>query len=215
MLQIHHLTSLAITSALNLSLSPQSNSLLSSSNCTWGVPQGSVLGLFMLLHGDSIKKCYISFHCYTYSSQTLLRCICPSNLATWMTSITSVQCLAGITSWVAQNLSQLSDWKSEIILFGCPSSTVHNKIALYLFSGLKAWSQWPILMSRWRELYSPASFIWDVYSQSNLSSSDSEKAIYAIFSQTPATLNLCFNQKSLMHSAHTKCSCQGSNRCQI
>ncbi len=104
----------------------------SSAACTCGVPQGSVLGpllfsLYLLPLANIFRKHLISYHCYADDIQLYLPVKSDEN--------TSLQplfdCLSEVKSWLADNFLQLSDSKTEVLVFGRPdiANTLSNTLA--------------------------------------------------------------------------------------
>ena len=99
--------------------------------CKYGVPQGSILGpllfsLYMLPLGSILQKHNIQYHCYADDTQLYLP-FSPNCIST-LNKLFS--CLEDIKSWMACNFLQLNDSKTEIILFGSPSSVANLSNAL-------------------------------------------------------------------------------------
>ena len=95
----------------NVSSSPASRSC--------GVPQGSILGpilfsIYMLLLGQIIQRHNISFHCYADDTQLYLH-LKPNDRQN-LNSL--LDCLEDIKCWMAQNVLQLNENKTEVLLFG-------------------------------------------------------------------------------------------------
>lgn len=87
-----------------------------------GVPQGSILGpilfsIYMLPLGNIFKKHNIRYHCYADDSQLYLPLRPEESSLTRLTD-----CLAEIKDWMACNMLQLNENKSEIVIFGPPDS---------------------------------------------------------------------------------------------
>ena len=95
----------------------------SSASLSCGVPQGSILGpilfsIYMLPLGQIIQKHNISFHCYADDTQLYL----PLKPNDRQNLNSLLDCLEDIKCWMAQNVLQLNENKTEVILFGPPDS---------------------------------------------------------------------------------------------
>lgn len=83
-----------------------------------GVPQGSILGpllslLYMLLLGAIFKRCKILYHCYADDTQFYL----PAKAEGSDSWDTLSDCFEKVKSWMANNVLQLNESKSEILFF--------------------------------------------------------------------------------------------------
>lgn len=97
----------------------------------YGVPQGSVLGpllfsLYMLPLGSILEKHNLRYHCY--ADDTLLYLPISPSCTSDIEAIFS--CLEDIKSWMAENFLQLNTKKTEMILFGSPTTSKHWSNAL-------------------------------------------------------------------------------------
>lgn len=96
-----------------------------------GIPQGSILGpvlfsLYMLPLGSIFEKHNIVYHCYEDNTQFYLP-VTPDNAC----SLNNLfNCLDDIKCWKARNFLQLNDNKTEVIIFGPPSSVTSLSNAL-------------------------------------------------------------------------------------
>ena len=72
----------------------------------------------MLPLGKIIKKYNISFHCYADDTQLYL----PLKPNDWCNLNSLMDCLEDIKCWMAQNVLQLNEGKSEVVLFSPPDS---------------------------------------------------------------------------------------------
>ncbi|KAJ0005966.1 hypothetical protein NQD34_015860 [Periophthalmus magnuspinnatus] len=86
---------------------------------TCGMPQGSILGpilfnLYMLPLGDVIRRHGISFHSYADDTQ-LYNSMSPDDTSP-MDAL--FNCILDITSWMAENVLQLNQDKTEVLIIG-------------------------------------------------------------------------------------------------
>ncbi|KAF7644165.1 hypothetical protein LDENG_00226570 [Lucifuga dentata] len=86
-----------------------------------GAPQGCISSpllftLYMLPSGSIFKKHGVSFHCYTEDSQIYL----PLKRKTTILLKALLDCLDDIKTWMALNFLDLSEQKTEVMMFGPP-----------------------------------------------------------------------------------------------
>lgn len=100
------------------------DSVSSTAPLSCGVPQGSVLGpllfsLYLLPLGSVLRKHGISFHCYADDSQIYV----PLKKAQSFSIKPLLNCLDDLKAWMALNLLNFNEKKTEVMVFGCTSVT--------------------------------------------------------------------------------------------